>query len=202
LVVTQVVVWALAGGGYFWPEWVILPLALVLAIQGWIELVENRPGIVRVTKGVTIHAGVVAALVAFLTLIWAVTSRGAFWPGWVALSLAIPLGVHALVVRGMTRDRLERRVASLEETRAGAVDAQDAELRRIERDIHDGAQARLVALGMNLGLAEQKFESDPEAAQRLVAQARAGIAEAVAELRDLARGIYPPLLADRGLQPP
>jgi len=67
--------------------------------------------------------------------------------------------------------------------------------------IHDGAQARLVALGMRLGMAEQKFESDPEEAQRLVVEAREGVAEALGDLRDLARGIYPPVLADRGLEP-
>jgi signal transduction histidine kinase len=87
----------------------------------------------------------------------------------------------------------------LEATRSGAVDAQDAELRRIERDLHDGAQARLVALGMSLGLAEQKLASDPEGAQQLVAEARVGVGEALQELRDLARGIHPPVLADRGL---
>jgi signal transduction histidine kinase len=149
----------------------------------------------------SIHAGVVVALLAFLTLIWAVTSRGSFWPMWVALPLVAALGVHALVVRATRRDRLAKRVETLETTRAGAVDAQDAELRRIERDIHDGAQARLVALGMSLGMAEQKFATDPEGAQKLVVEARAGVAEALGELRDLARGIYPPVLADRGLGP-
>jgi signal transduction histidine kinase len=79
------------------------------------------------------------------------------------------------------------------------VDAQDAELRRIERDLHDGAQARLVSLGMSLGLAEQKLADDPERAQQLVAEARIGLGEALEELRDLARGIHPPVLADRGL---
>jgi signal transduction histidine kinase len=87
----------------------------------------------------------------------------------------------------------------LETTRAGAVDAQEAELRRIERDLHDGAQARLVALGMSLGLAEQKLESDPETARQLVTEAQAGVGEALRELRDLARGIHPPVLSDRGL---
>jgi signal transduction histidine kinase len=90
-------------------------------------------------------------------------------------------------------------VETLETTRAGAVEEQDAELRRIERDLHDGAQARLVALGLSLGMAEQKFHSDPEAAEKLVAEARAGVAEAIRELRDLSRGIYPPVLADRGI---
>jgi signal transduction histidine kinase len=77
---------------------------------------------------------------------------------------------------------------------------QDSELRRIERDLHDGAQARLVALGMSLGMAEQKLDEDPERAGQLLAEARAGAEEALRELRDLARGIHPPVLADRGLE--
>ena len=80
------------------------------------------------------------------------------------------------------------------------MDAQEAELRRIERDLHDGAQARLVALGMNLGMAEQKLETDPEAVRELLAEARRGAGEALEELRDLARGIHPPILTDRGLE--
>src|SRR5262249_36568384 len=96
--------------------------------------------------------------------------------------------------------RRSRRITELEETRAGAVDQQDAELRRIERDLHDGAQARLVALGMSIGMAEQKLAADdPAAAQALLVEARAGAQEALEELRDLARGIHPPVLADRGL---
>src|SRR6185437_15896807 len=95
---------------------------------------------------------------------------------------------------------MTRRIDVLTTTRAGAVDAAESELRRIERDLHDGAQARLVALGMSLGLAEQKFESDPHAARQLLAEARAGAGEALRDLRDLARGIHPPILADRGLE--
>ena len=107
--------------------------------------------------------------------------------------------IHAAVNYAARGSRLARRVDVLEATRSGAVDAQDAELRRIERDLHDGAQARLVALGMSLGLAEQKLATDPEGAQQLVTEARVGIGEALQELRDLARGIHPPVLADRGI---
>jgi signal transduction histidine kinase len=202
LAVTTVIAWAGSAGGYFWPEWILLPLALFLAIHTWVEYVAEHPwlGWNAMRRGLSIHSGVVVALIVFLTLVWAVTSRGYYWPAWVALTLVSALGVHAVVARASRRDRLERRVETLETTRAGAVDAQDAELRRIERDIHDGAQARLVALGMSLGMAEQKFGTDPEGAQRLVVEARAGVAEALGELRDLARGIYPPVLADRGLE--
>lgn len=95
---------------------------------------------------------------------------------------------------------MAQRIETLTATRAGAVSVQDSELRRIERDLHDGAQARLVALGMSLGMAEQKLSEDPEQASRLLAEARAGAEQALRELRDLARGIHPPLLADRGLE--
>jgi len=78
------------------------------------------------------------------------------------------------------------------------VDAQAAELRRIERDLHDGAQARLVALSMSIGLAEELMASDPGAAQRLLAEARQNSGEALVELRGLVRGIHPPVLAERG----
>jgi signal transduction histidine kinase len=116
----------------------------------------------------------------------------------VALLAVVPHA--AAVVRG-SRDRaaLTERISTLETTRSGAVDVQEAELRRIERDLHDGAQARLVALGMSLGMAEQKLATDTEAARELLADARAGAGEALRELRDLARGIHPPVLADRGL---
>ena len=200
LVLVTTIIWAVTGRGYFWPEWVLLPLALLFAIHAVVELVDEKlASEPPPTRGLAVHGGVVVALFAFVTAVWAVTSRGSFWPGWVLLGLAIPLGIHALVSRAGSRDRLARRVETLETTRLGAVEEQDAERRRIERDLHDGAQARLVALGLNLGMAEKKFESDPEGAQRLVAEARTGVAEALRELRDLARGIYPPVLSDRGL---
>jgi signal transduction histidine kinase len=193
-----VLIWALTGGGYVWPEWALLPLALVLAIHGWVELVDERPRL-RAARAFAIHAGIAAALLAFLVLTWALTTRGYFWPVWPALGFAILLVVHRLAAYATRGSRLTRRVDVLEHTRAGAVDAQEAELRRIERDLHDGAQARLVALGMSLGLAEQRFASDPESAHQLVAEARLGVGEALRELRDLARGIHPPVLSDRGL---
>src|SRR3954451_20988698 len=94
---------------------------------------------------------------------------------------------------------LEARVGELAATRAGAVDAAAAELQRIERDLHDGAQARLVALAMDLGMAEERFDRDPEGARELVGEAREEAKRALAELRDLARGIRPSLLSERGL---
>ncbi|MFC9330476.1 sensor histidine kinase [Kitasatospora sp. NPDC057015] len=101
--------------------------------------------------------------------------------------------------RGQSRARLNERVQQLTETRADAVGSQAAELRRIERDLHDGAQARLVAIGMTLGTIEHLLDTDPKAARELLAEARHSSAKALQELRDLVRGIHPPVLAERGL---
>lgn len=94
---------------------------------------------------------------------------------------------------------LAQRVDGLTRTRSDATDTAVAELRRIERDLHDGAQARMVAVGMSLRAAEQLMASSPEAALALVTEARETSSRAIADLRDLVRGIYPPVLADRGL---
>ncbi|MEV3928748.1 MULTISPECIES: sensor histidine kinase [unclassified Streptomyces] len=96
-------------------------------------------------------------------------------------------------------DELERRIAELESDRGVVVDTAAADLRRIERDLHDGAQARLVALAMGLGLAKEKLTDDPEAAARMVDEAHGEVKVALQELRDLARGIHPAVLTDRGL---
>ena len=126
--------------------------------------------------------------------------------GLVVLTLAVPLTRGAgtglaLLGRALLGPSERRRVVELERTRAGAVDSQAAELQRIERDLHDGAQARLVALAMDLGMAQEKLDSDPVAARRLVAGAHGEAKRALSELRDLSRGIYPAILTDRGLGP-
>ncbi|MFI6350649.1 sensor histidine kinase [Streptomyces sp. NPDC050560] len=95
--------------------------------------------------------------------------------------------------------RLTLRVEHLTETRSDAVQAQAAELRRIERDLHDGAQARLVSLGMKLGLADTQLETNPDLVRQLLADAMESSSQALTELRDLVRGIHPPVLAERGL---
>src|SRR4051812_17953648 len=110
-------------------------------------------------------------------------------------------GALSQIVLGPMRRQLEERVEILAQTRAGAVDAAAAELQRIERDLHDGAQARLVALAMDLGMAEERFARDPGGALELVGEAREEAKRALAELRDLARGIRPSMLAERGLGP-
>jgi signal transduction histidine kinase len=101
---------------------------------------------------------------------------------------------------GPTRHaQLARRVSHLAQTRSDAIDTGAAEMRRVERDLHDGAQARLVALGMTLDAAGQLIDINPAAAQALLTEARDNSVKALAELRDLVRGIHPPVLADRGL---
>ena len=109
------------------------------------------------------------------------------------------IGAHAKVLLGREDAELAGRVEQLTQTRADAVDTAAAELRRVERDLHDGAQARLVALGMNLRTAERLIPTSPQAAIALVAEARETSAKALTELRNLVRGVYPPVLADRGL---
>ncbi|MFE9646689.1 sensor histidine kinase [Streptomyces sp. NPDC006365] len=104
---------------------------------------------------------------------------------------------RAILSPGQTE--LAERVRVLTETRRDAVDTSATELRRIERDLHDGAQARLVAMGMDLGTIEMLLDKDPAKAKELLAQARKSSAEALTELRDLVRGIHPPVLAERGL---
>jgi signal transduction histidine kinase len=128
------------------------------------------------------------------------TLRGCAIEGIVLLALglwSVPgvMGEHL----GTHVAALEERVQTLTKTRTDAVDTAAAELRRIERDLHDGAQARLVALGMSLQAAERLFRASPDAALALVSEAKEASSRALTELRDLVRGIYPPVLADRGL---
>jgi signal transduction histidine kinase len=135
------------------------------------------------------EALVVAAAGALLCVVAAWATRG----------MAI---AHAAVAQGLlgpTQAQLRARVDALQASRDRAVDAAEDERRRIERDLHDGAQQRLVALAMDLGMARAKLRSDPEAASGLVDAAHEEAKRALAELRDLARGIHPAVLADRGL---
>ncbi|MGW8795656.1 sensor histidine kinase [Streptomyces sp. NPDC055775] len=116
---------------------------------------------------------------------------------WIIRGLA---SVDRVMVCGLLGpSRLASRVVELESDRGVVVDTAAADLRRIERDLHDGAQARLVALAMDLGLAKEKLTDDPEAAARMVDEAHGEVKVALQELRDLARGIHPAVLTDRGL---
>lgn len=106
---------------------------------------------------------------------------------------------EAAIFRGSRVRQLERRVEQVTESRSASLDLAAKEIRRIERDLHDGAQARMAAVGMTLGLAGQLVRSDPDAAAALVEEARAATLAALEDLRSVVRGIHPPVLADRGL---
>ncbi|MCW2995854.1 MAG: sensor histidine kinase [Conexibacter sp.] len=134
---------------------------------------------------------------------------------WAMIAVAIVLGppltiLAAWVLRGsalaqaklaqaLLEGEEQERITELQVSRAGAVDAAAVELRRIERDLHDGAQARLVALAMEIGMAREQLASDPEGAAELLAGAHEDAKTALVELRELARGIHPAILTDRGL---
>jgi signal transduction histidine kinase len=118
---------------------------------------------------------------------------------WAVRGMALAHGAVAAALLGPSQNQLQARVEALQASRDRAVDSAEAERRRIERDLHDGAQQRLVALAMDLGMARAKLETDPAAATALVGEAHEEAKRALAELRDLARGIHPAVLADRGL---
>jgi signal transduction histidine kinase len=129
--------------------------------------------------------------------------------GGVFLLLAAPQLTRALAIADIAvarvllgtpgRASLKARIGELEVSRARVVDSAEAERRRIERDLHDGAQQRLVALAMDLGRARARFADDPDAAKAIVDQAHAEAKAALVELRNLVRGVHPPVLTDRGL---
>jgi signal transduction histidine kinase len=117
--------------------------------------------------------------------------------------LPVVAALHILLAKALlgpnTTEQLTQKAEHLQASRARGVDAAEAERRRIERDLHDGAQQRLVAVAMGLGRAKTKMDADPDAAKMLIDEAHADAKLAVSELRDLARGIYPAVLGDRGL---
>jgi signal transduction histidine kinase len=168
--------------------WFLAIVPVALAAAGLIGVVGY--GIVGMLHGsslVRIVLGLAGAAVAALAVWSAPLSLQAY-------------GALARAVLGPRKDReLVQRVRHLAQTRAETIDASAAEIRRIERDLHDGTQARLVAMGMALGAAEALFETDPESTHKLLAEARQTSSSALAELRALVSGIHPPVLADRGL---
>ena len=198
------IVWAITGGGYYWTAWVWLGVGIPVAIHAIIRFGMSQPASAR--HGLALHGMVTGLISAILVIIWGFTTSGVrgFWPLWPLLVLGVAVAVHMLIIYadrlpGRAREaQLAERVGELTRTRQGALDVQAAELRRIERDLHDGAQARLVALSLLLGRTEERLADRPEEAE-LVRQARGEASAAIGELRDLARGIAPPVLADRGL---
>ena len=199
-------IWALDGQGYFWPAWAWLGLGVLVLIDfgaGWAW--RHPAGAVRRVACVWTVVGVAAVILVFTWLLtWLLAGAHSFWPAWALLGLATAgsayslIALHDRVLVAYGRRALRARIDTLTRTRRQAVDAQAAELRRIERDLHDGAQARLVALTLQLGRAELRVQGQPEV-RGLILDAQREAHHAIAELRDLARGIVPPLLADRGL---
>ncbi|HEY1687302.1 MAG TPA: histidine kinase [Solirubrobacteraceae bacterium] len=199
-------IWALTGQGYFWPAWMWLGLAVfaTLDVAGRWAWRQERGAPRRVACVWALALFATGILVATWVLTAVLDGARAFWPAWALIGIAttcsgyslIALHDRVLVARG--KRALRARIELLTRTRRDAVDAAAAELGRIERDLHDGAQARLVALTLKLGRAELKLDDRPDVLE-LVSDAQREAHNAIAELRDLARGIVPPLLADRGL---
>ena len=201
-------IWVLTSAGLpLWPAWVWLGLGIPFAFDAAIRWASRRPA--GPARQAVVVWTVVGLIEATLVVIWALVSFNGggpayFWPAWSLLGLVTLASVYYIIaVRprldpASGRAALAARVETLSRSRREAVDAQAAELGRIERDIHDGAQARLVALSIQLGRAELALESQP-GARRLVEDARQEASRAIADLRDLSRGIAPPLLSDRGL---
>ncbi|GGP41649.1 sensor histidine kinase [Streptomyces sindenensis] len=163
---------------------------LVLAAGLW-RVFRDDPywyGFVPVDSQATAFAALALGIVLFHVGLWANRPL-----------LRLHFSLARTVLAPTQDEELAQRVERLTETRHEAVDTAAAELRRIERDLHDGAQARLVAMGMNLGTIEALIEKDPAQARKMLAMARESSAEALTELRDLVRGIHPPVLAERGL---
>lgn len=195
-------IWGLTGTGTFWPVWVWFSLIVLLGVNfSWLysRRYQGR------RQWLALHLALTATASGALFLIWLLGGAGTFWPGIPIFCLAGLVAVHLFLAEywerlfgGAREKELTERVDELTRTRQGTLEAQAAQLRQVERDLHDGAQSRLVALSMQLARAETKLEDEPEAAE-LVRQARAEAGEAITELRDLARGIAPPVLADRGL---
>jgi signal transduction histidine kinase len=165
----------------------------VLALYGWVGLVlpgaEQWTAFFYGTNAPSFRITAVLVGVALMIIGFALAPHGLRWhASWCRLMLA-PTNAA----------RLTQRVAQLTATRTDATDAQASELRRIERDLHDGAQARLAAVTITLGAAEQLLKADPDAARDLYTKARQSVHTALTELRDLVNGIHPPVLAERGL---
>ncbi|HUN33757.1 MAG TPA: histidine kinase [Trebonia sp.] len=197
-------------GATSYPAAVGWTLVTMLAVSAFAAVAPRQAGYLA--------AVAVGGLGLYLIYICAEFPVGTFddeWYGWIPVGLDVQalavLGTAALAVSFMLTRRtivadirareavLSARVDQLTETRAEAVDSAAAELRRLERDLHDGAQARLVALGINLRTAEKLIQTRPDEAMSLVAECRDTATLALSELRALVRGIYPPVLADRGL---
>jgi signal transduction histidine kinase len=179
-----------------WAATIAVPGLLVLGVYGWL-IVSLWPSVPGFDYGVADLTGPRVGPMGVIALEATVLLGAGLWLApRVMREHLTPGSAPELAARAQ---QLTQRVQTLTQTRSDAVDTAAAELRRIERDLHDGAQARLVALGMSLQAAERLFPTSPEAALALISEAKENSSRALTELRDLVRGIYPPVLADRGL---
>ncbi|WP_427870089.1 histidine kinase [Leucobacter luti] len=171
---------------------------LIMSLLGWVVLMLAQ-------------ATVFGAVSAFGSARWTISGlsvrSGIFGPllGLIAIALIVGVALLARVISisiigaKIREEQLERQVARTAQERAGAVRAADVERSRIERDLHDGVQPRLVSIGMTLGIAKQRIDTDPEQAKELIEEAHTSTKAAITELRQLARGIHASVLDDRGL---
>jgi signal transduction histidine kinase len=195
--------------------WRDLAYLLLLLPMGVLEFAAVIAAFVFIVGTITLPAWLSVAFPEGAPL-WQEVRLDTLTEALIAAVVALPISVLAayLVVIGMSRAhaalgrallrpssraRLTERVEELTESRSRAVQAAIAERRRIERDLHDGAQQRLVSLAMELGMARGKMAEDPEAARKLLEEAHGEAKLALAEIRDLIQGIHPALLSDRGL---
>lgn len=209
--------------GYWWNGYDYQRLRSVSVIQRWIQARVQDPASWRDMVWVLVApltVGVAAALPVALVAAGAVglsaptslrlPGPDAFQAPLAVSSIALgvlllPVGWRAVVpvarrlLGPSPLARLTTRVAALVQDRADLTQAQEAELHRIERDLHDGAQARLVSIGLSIGAVERLMDTDPDRAKALLRQTRQSSAVALGELRELARGIAPPVLLERGL---
>ena len=195
--------------------WRDLAYLLLLSPVGAVEFVAVVAAFLAVVGTVTLPAWLFVAFPGGIPL-WSGVRIDTLPEVLAVAVVALPVCVLAayLVVSGASRahavlggallgpsrsTRLAQRVEDLTESRSRAMDATIAERQRIERDLHDGAQQRLVLLAMGLGMAKEKLSEDPKAARELVEEAHGEAKRALSEIRDLARGIHPAILTDRGL---
>src|SRR4029078_5338301 len=159
-------IWA-GTGGPFWPKWVFLGLGIPMALHGALRLASRVKR--RRARSIAIHGAISGVITGTLFLIWAFAGGGFFWPVYPIAVLGGALGLHAALagILPTRQQQLVQRVDALTRTRAGVLNVQNDELRRIERDLHDGAQARLVALTMRLRPAEGPPAREPLADAQL-----------------------------------
>ncbi|HEY2965373.1 MAG TPA: sensor domain-containing protein [Actinomycetota bacterium] len=185
--------WVLGASLLFLPVFAWALPEPVHAFDSWIKITfdaQPRLNLVGGGSGWVIDTPFEFALVAFIGLGIVLLTP------WIVRGLAT---ANRYLVRGLLGSNVFARVDTLTESRAAAVDLAAEDRRRIERDLHDGVQQRLVSLAMDLGRAKEKLDTDPESAKELVGEAHEEAKRAITEVRDLARGIHPAVLTDRGL---